>query len=302
MTRVAFIDLGRQLDVSSQPPTETPVAVVYAFNTAIGADNGLKWRADVDPPKVETPFPDPQQDPNAPQNTINEFCELRMLREVTGPGGAPTPADIGDITMGNPSDFPDSISPELTADFTAGAYQIAPTPMNDFLTFSVSVPTEPHFVLVSGTILAGVIISSWPESADFGHHIPFELKPTADTLTRMQGGFQVASPAAQDLVFRYDRIETGNDGFEAVFVRITGQQTELFCEQREGRGFGGEIRVLASILDAFRLAENITAPTTYNLYFERASRELIQPRSTEDQLVLVTVRVRHSLTTPITFQ
>ena len=302
VTRVAFIDLGRQRDVSVEAGQEIAIASVRAFDTAIGAGNGLKWRVDVNPPRVEVDFPDPTQNPGAPQNTIDEFCRIRRLDEVTGPGGSPTAAPIGDIRMGNPADFPDSITPELSAEFINGGYQVTPTPSNSFLTFSVAQPTEPHFVFVSGSALIGVIATPWPEVGDFGHHVPFELVPTDPTLASMRGGLRVTQPASQDLTFRYNRIEIDNDPSEEVIVRITGRQTELFCPQTEGEGEGGEIQVRAGILDAFRLAEGITAPTTYDLYFERASRELVPPRPVADELVLVTVRIRHSLRTPIVFE
>ena len=305
VTRAVLIDLGREIDYSAQPAVERGIAVVRSFNTQIGAGNGLKWRVGPTPPRVESSFPDPAQDPNAPQGTIDEFCEVRKLEPLTGPGGAPTPTNIGEIRMVNPSDFPNSIQPELTAAFDPGTnqYEIMPGPVTPtFLTYSVSVPTEPHFVFISGAVLADVVVRVWPEETDFGHHVPFELIPTPTTQSALQASYRVADPAAEDLVFRYERIETGNDGFEAIFVRITGNQTELFCEQREGPGLGGELRIRAGILNAFRQAEGMNQTSNYELIFERASRELIQAPGAPGQLVLVTVRVRHSLKTPIVFE
>ncbi len=306
VTRIAYVDLGRQRDYRVTPPVDSSVAEVRAFDTAIGTGPGLKWRADVDPPRVEAEFPDPAEDPDAPANVVDEFCELRQLLTVTGTAGqTATPADFGAIRMVNPTNFPGSIEPELIAtfDIDLGRYQVTPQPIpTAFLTYSVSEPVVPRFVLVSGTPLPGVIALGWPETLDDGHHVPFELRPSAATEAALQAGFQVANPANQDLTFRYDRIESGNDGFEAVFVRVTGQRTELFCEQQEGLGLGGDMRVRAAILNAFRQAEGITSPRTYDLYFERASRELLQPAAADDQLVLVTVRIRHSLRARLTFQ
>ena len=302
VTRAAFVDIGRQVNLRSDPATESPVASVRVFDTAIGAGNGLKWRVELDPPQVEVAFLDPSE-PGAPQNTIDEFCELRMLQTATGTTGATaTPADLGTIRVLNSADFPDSITPQLTARFSANSYVLDEAPTDpSFLRFSVVEPTAPQFILVTGPTVSGVVARAWPEGSDFGHHVPFELIPTDATRTAMQAGFQVADPATEDLAFRYDRIETGNDGFEAVYVRITGEQTELFCEQREGPGLGGAIFVRAAILDAFRLAEGLNGPQTYNLYFERASRELLQPVGAPGQLVLVSIRVRHTLRTTVTF-
>ena len=306
VTRAVLVDLGIRTDYGISPPTTQGVADVRSFNTALGAGNGLKWRVDTEPPKVEIAFGEPGEDPTAPPVPRDGDCELRRLATVAGPGGAsPTPIEIGEIRLTNPTDFPNSITPELIARFddTLNRYIAIPSPVEpDFLTYSVSDPVEPHFVFVSGTAVTGVILRTWPETSDFGHHVPFELMPTEATEAALQAGFDVANPATTDLVFRYQRIESGNDGFEAVFVRIEGQQTELFCEQREGPTSGGELRVRAPLLSSFREAEGLTGPQTYNLVFERASRELLQPASTEDQLVLVTVRIRHSLRSPITFQ
>ena len=303
VTRVTHVDLAREVDYTVSPPVERPLASVRSFDTAIGAGTGLTWRADVDPLRVEIAFPDPSE-PGAPQNTSEGDCDLRMLENRIGPLGAPTPADIGDIRMTNPTDFQNSITPELTATFseTQGGYEISPAvSMPSFLRFSTNAPSDPAFVFVSGTPLSGVVAQAWPEVADEGHHVPFALVPSTETTSRLQAGYQIPNPANADLRFRYTRIETGNNSSESVIVRIVGERTELFCSQKEGRNEGGELTVRASILDAFRLNEGATGPTTYNLYFERASREQLSPLVSGDQLVIITVRIRHSLRTSIVF-
>ena len=300
VTRAVLVDIARQFNFSPLPAREIPIVAIRSYNTAIGAGNGLTWRVEFDPPRVEIPYPDPAEDPNAPTDTVAGPCELRRLVERTGPLGAPQPANIGDITLANPAAFPNSITPELTANFNGPGYSVTPTVTANFLRFSVSEPTEAHFVLVSGEPLDG-ITEAWPEVAGSGHHVPFELLPSPQTETNLRNGYRVANPANEDLVFRYTRIENDNDIFEAVFVRITGRTTELFCIQREGAGFGGELRVNASILNAFRREEGLTGQQPYDLFFERASREVIQPPAPEDSLVLITVRVRHSLRARILF-
>ena len=311
VTRVALIELGREIDYGMSPPVEIPVTIVRSFNTQINAGTGLKWRLDATPPRVEEDFPDPAVDPTAPPGTVDDFCRVRKLEPGVGMAGeTPTPASLGDILMSNPTDFPNSITPELIARWngTNNRYDITPGALTpSFLTFSTTAPPPPdtngpHFVFVSGGSVNSVVSASWPQTSDFGHHVPFELVPTDGTRDAMLAQYQVANPAAQDLAFRYDRIESGNDSFESVLVRVIGSRTELVCDQQEGADRGGDIRVRAGILNAFRAAEGITAATTYPLYFERASRKLLQPSSPEDQLVLITVRIRHSHRTSITFE
>lgn len=303
VTRAALIDLGREVDYTRRPPVEEPIAQIRSFDTAIGAGAGLTWRVDVDPPRVQVEF-DPQA-PDAPPIVAEGFCELRQLQTITTTTSTPTPSSIGKISMVNPADFPGSISPELSGSFVRSldGYEITPAPPGpSFLTFSVEDPVEPHFVFVSGLRESNIVDDEWPQTADFGHHIPFELVPLPATRDELQAGFQVANPADQDLVFLYNRIETGNDSFEAVFIRVSGERTELFCEQLEGPNDGGLITIRASLLDAFRIAEGLTTPRTYDLYFERASRELLNPPAAPGQVVLITVRIRHSLRTTIRFE
>ncbi len=300
VTVAAVVDLGREFDYTLASPGERAITIVRAFDTASDTRAGLKWRADVLPPRIEEPFSPEELEPTT--NPIDEFCEVRKLAQ---PQSAPAPTNLGEIRMVNPADFQGSIDPELTAryDVASSAYVVTPGPLPpEFLTFSVSVPTDPHFVFVSGSALPGVVERGWPETVDFGHHVPFELVPSAATRERLAAGYEVAEAADQDLIFRYDRIETGNDGFEAVFVRVEGARSEIFCEQREGPGLGGELRVRAAILDAFRDAEDLAQTATYELFFERASRERLQPASPEGELVLVTIRIRHSLKTSIVFR
>ncbi|MEM7676392.1 MAG: hypothetical protein AAF449_10355, partial [Myxococcota bacterium] len=303
VTRVAVVDLGIETNYETGVAVSEPIAAIHAFDTAIGAGNGLKWRVEFNPPRVESDFPDPSEDPTVPPIIADEFCEIRRLEAVSGPGGPPQPTNIGRISLVNPSDFPNSISPELTGTFNAaaGGYQVTPVPQVDFLSFSQNDPPSPHFVFVSGAAVAGLIPSVWPQGDDFGHHVPFQLVPTENTETALRNGFRVTNPASADLIFRYDRIDTGNDGFEAVFVRIAGRRTELFCEQREGPSLGGDLRVRASILDAFRQVEGPNPPP-YQVYFERASRELLNPAAAEGELFLVTIRIRNSLRAPIIFE
>ncbi|MEL7367750.1 MAG: hypothetical protein AAFN74_02475 [Myxococcota bacterium] len=302
VTRVAVIDLGVETSYESGAPVSRPIAAIHAFNTAIGAGNGLKWRVEIDPPRVEEPFPDPVENPDGPAVIADDFCEIRQLSTVSGPGGPPQPANVGRISLVNPSDFPNSISPELVATFNGAtsAYEVSPPPQANFLSFSTNDPPSPHFVFVSGAVVQNLIPTIWPQGDDFGHHVPFRLVPTDTTESALRNGYRIANPADADLTFRYDRIDTGNDGFEAVFVRITGRRTELFCEQREGPSLGGDLRVRASILDAFRQAEGPNPPP-YQLYFERASRELLNPPAAEGELFLVTIRIRNSIRAPIIF-
>lgn len=308
VTHIGFADLAQVEDfaLGSPPPTQS-VARVVGFD-ARGNGVGLKWRADLDPPAVQCEDDDADRDGCGARTTYDfEQCTIRALRTVTSTtptSRPPTTADIGDINIDSHVDFPGSINVPLAASFDTmvGRYGLAPANLPlDLLVYS-ALPFDQRYLSVTSGGNTAVTAGSWPNSPAsvfLGHHVPFRLEPSQTTRTLLETGAQVASPAANDLVFQWTRIDTGDDSFERVIVRVQGNDHELFCDAVEGQNGEDTIVIPAVTLNAWRLRESAG---TYPLIFERASTQRLPINPQPDLLIDFTVRVRHSLVSDVVFQ
>ena len=308
VTHVGLIDLAQVEDYRGGAPAVRRLSVLINAWDVRGYGRGIKWRADFEPPVIQCQDDDEDRDGCGQLDSFEfEQCVIRPLRSVTSSAAAgPTPADLGDVRVDSHPDFPMSINAVVTAAFDPGlpGYRLSP-PVNalpaDLLVFSV-VPFENHYLSASSTGDPLVTAGSWPAvvgGAFVGHHVPYRLEPSQGTLTLLGSAPAVADPASQDVFFQWDRIDTGDDAFERVVVRMLGASHELFCDASEGQNGEDTLELPAVTLNEWRAREG---PGTYRLDFERDSAQRLPINGQTGVLPDVTVRVRHTLVTELRFQ
>lgn len=110
----------------------------------------------------------------------------------------------------------------------------------------------------------------------------------------------MTNPPTDDLVFQWDRVDTGSPQGEYVQVRLMGVNNELSCDAREGPNGEDTLRLVSTTLTEWRTREG---PGVYALYFERYSAQrLTIDGVTDDVVVDFSVRVRHTLIGRLTIQ
>ncbi len=287
-------------DVYEQDNLRTGVAV-HTSSTSLrvydvrGVGNGISWRSDLNPPRIADPID---------QDAVIESCIVRSYTSTTTVQGR-RDRDIGDIRLTDLDDY-DGMRDDLIAQFDddlgryvvtrdlnlpgrlLNASQLGETITQQFVTL-----TSPGSDLTDG---------SWPvwEGNFRGFHVPFELTPTNNTVPLMNARIDVTQPATADLTFTWTYVSTGNDNFERVIVRITGNRTELFCTDTEGSQGNAVIAVRTGALDEFIRREG--GPGEYDLVFERASAQSPLVVAVEGELIQFSLRLRQSLVQRIRFQ
>lgn len=308
VTHVGFVDLAYEEDYRmGAPPVGAVRASVVGYDVR-GNGNGLRWRADLTPPRIQCEDDDDDRDQcGARQLFTSGACEIRPLRTVTSSGAQSRPpigANLGDVQIDDHVDFPMSIRQPITATFVAPQYQLSPAQPSlpqDLLVWSAAT-FDQHYLSVTGSGVMGITNGAWPnppQGVFLGHHVPFLLEPSMDSLSLLTTRTTVTNPPAADLYFQWNRIDTGNDSFERVIVRILGADNELFCDALEGRSGEDTIQIRADILSEWRRRE---PAAVYPLYFERASAQRLDVSEIEPNLFFITVRVRHTLIGEIQFE
>lgn len=306
VTHAGFVDLAFEQDYRmGATPMDDVRARVVAFDVR-GNGLGLRWRPDLSPPAIQCEDDDDDRDGCGERSIYTSgACEIRPLRTVTASTGVvPTGADLGDIQVDDHVDFPMSIRQTLSASFGQGQYVLTPPEAalgDDLLVFSEAT-FDQHYVSVTSAGNTDLTNGGWPVSPPsvfLGHHVPFRLEPSAATLTLLSTPTTVADPPTQDLFFQWTRINTGNDSFERVIVRILGGNNELFCDALEGRMGADTITLNAALLSEWRSRE---PAGLYEVYFERASAQRLSIDAQMGYLVDFNVRVRHTLIGEIEFQ
>lgn len=306
VTHVGFLDLGYEDDLrGGGAGARSVIASVVGYDVR-GIGLGLRWRAEFTPPRIQCRDDDNNEDGCGDQ-TNYEFgsCTIRGLRTVTASTSERVPfgASVGPILIDSHPDFPNSLAQPLNADFMQTQYVLTPSRGSlGASQFALSVlPIEQRYLSVTSRGEAMITAGSWPNSqASFlGHHVPFLLEPRANTLADLSGGAVVTSPPADDLVYQWDRIDTGDDNFERVVVRIVGADNELFCSAEEGQNGFDSIVIPSVTLSEWR---NREPAGTYSVYFERVSAQQLPINPAMGLRVDVTVRVRHTLIGQVEFQ
>jgi hypothetical protein len=308
VTHVGFVDLAQEEDFrAGAPPVRRVGALINGWDVR-GYGPGIKWRADFEPPVVQCRNDDEDRDGCGARETYAfEQCVIRPLRVVTSTLTAtPAPANLGDVRVDSHPDFPASINAVVLGAFDPAVpgYVLSPPVAalpQDLLVFS-GANFENHYLTTSGTGNPAITAGAWPSGtggAFLGHHVPYRLEPSQATLTLLATRPVVTSPASQDLFLQWDRVDTGDDAFERVVVRMVGAGNELFCDAIEGQNGDDTIELPAATLNEWRRREG---PGTYALYFERASAQRLPITGQTGLLVDVTVRVRHTLVGELDFQ
>lgn len=303
VTHVLFVDVAQLENHLGAAPWARSSVAVRAFNVS-GNGVDLRWRGDFDPPLIECRDNDANHDGcGARRSQASGECVIRPLRTVTGPT-APTAVNLGDVRIEDTIDRPSSIRTpvELAYRATPAGYQVEPpTPLPDDLLVFSALPRDQHFVLVTGKGSPG-IVDPWPvgPNAGRGHHVPFRLRPSPETLQDHLARIPVITQArTENLIFRWTRIDSGTDTFERVHIRITGNEHELSCLTPEGQNGADTIQVAAGLLNGFL---GLEGPGDYPLDFERSNTLRLLVHSAAGKLAEATVRVRHTFQSEITFQ
>lgn len=324
VTHAAYIDISETRNVLGGSATLQPGVMITSFNVD-GLDvGGLRWRADLldanQLPRIQCEDEDENRDGcDARSEFASGDCTLRPLRSVMDPEPTPTPASLGEILITDHPDFPNSLIPgdnvetsELRATFSGAGYQLSsqtPLPGAGLLAFS-EMGFNQRFLQVTGTGADGVTASAWPNPPggnvdDVLLHVPYRLEPTAETLSQLQAPIVVGNPVAADLLFQWDRIDSGTNSFERVVVRVPAGDHELYCSAVEGQNGSDSIIIRADILNEMRMR---AGDGDYDLYFERTSiqRPQVNPAVEADAgavtSVDVTIRIRHTLRGRLTLQ
>lgn len=303
VTYAGIVDLAQEEDYRGVSGNPTPgVAVNVSAWDVRGHGLGLKWRPEFSPPLIQCR----DDDVDCGNRAAFELgqCVIRPLRSVTSTTSAgPAPVDLGVIRVSDHADFPGSIATQLVATFDPGipGYGVVPaTPPLNLLQLSQQ-PFDTFYLSVTGQTAPGITNGAWPNAGGgfLGHHVPFQLLPTEATKTLLRDA-TVTNPPTDDLVFQWDRVDTGSPQGEYVQVRLMGVNNELSCDAREGPNGEDTLRLVAATLTEWRTREG---PGVYALYFERYSAQrLTIDGITDDVVVDFSVRVRHTLIGRLTIQ
>ncbi len=308
VTHVGYVDLGFEDDMrGGGPAPRRSLATVNAYDVQ-GNGLGLRWRADLSPPLIQCRDDDDDED-RCGARTTYQFgdCLIRSLRSVTASTAGsrvPVRASIGDIQIDSHPEFSTSIQPPIAAAFDGTQYILTPTEGSlapDTFVPS-ALPLNQHYLTMTSRGEPMVTASAWPnsQSSFLGHHVPFLLQPNPTTMSQLSARTTVASPPTADLRYQWDRIDTGNDSFERVVVRMLGTNHELYCSAIEGQSGYDTIVIPSVTLSEWRSRE---PAGVYTVYFERASIQRLPINPAAEGLLLdVTIRVRHSLISEVEFQ
>lgn len=290
ITHAGLIDVAQLEDFTGGG--NSAKVTVRILDVSAEDEVGVKWRLDpwtdaggtARPPAVDVVIQESGQ------------CNLSALEVRTA---SAAPANLGSIAIDSHAEHPNSVI-RTEVPFNGTDYAVPAVPAT-LLTFSRLSPSEPHFITASSSG-SELTADSWPNpEPSNGHHVPFALIPFDDTETLIRGTFNVSDTTPQDLVVRWNTIRVGTVPGERVVLRFRGETHMIRCEQIEDMGARDDITVNAALLSAFRDAEQLAPNTTLKLYFERASQERLAIPRAGDNVIDVSVRVRHTLIGQIRF-
>ncbi len=306
VTHAGLVDVAQIEDYFTNGTLTKKSKVLVRMHYVGGVtEPGLIWR--VDPWDDVGGGYDPATE-TAIEEALGEDCTLNYLRTYTGTITLPQ-VDLGDVVVEDAPGFAGSISNHFDVpwdDVNDDGYAApAPTPPPaNLLVFSKLLPqSEPHFISIAAT--QSGLAGAWPNpTPENGEHVPFELVPSADTLTMLTSGVTLDLATPADLVVRWDRIAAGSVNGEAVVLRFRGPNYEVHCEKTEGLMVDGAIIVKAGLLRSFIMHQGVTPGTTIPLYFERrfARRTDVIPTDPTTEVIDLSVRVRHTLVGTLRFQ
>ena len=227
-------------------------------------------------------------------------CEVRRNAQFTGSSSV---ADIGVFTFQNPrtSGGLRPSNARYEARFVNGAYQVTPTPPVNLFTFSSTQPPSFTSLELIGRGNRALNIGAFPPPDQDSFHVPHQLFPGRnrddDTPALLQSGITVQNPARK-LVFLWKH-PSPFPGVN-IILRVEGPSHHIRCsaDDRSER-----LEVVARILQTYRDLNQIPPNTTLPLHFEREhGQRLGVPTTSPDIRVQLELKIRHTLTSWITFQ